>query len=152
MSEPTIRFMTVEDIDSIIVVEHDAFTVPWTGTAFYNELTTNQFAKYIVMEYENEIIGYCGVWIVMDEAHITNIAIHSKHRGKGFGELLFRYMIELAKMYGAKKMTLEVRVTNYTAQNLYKKLGFVPGGIRKNYYSDNGEDALVMWVNLDEGS
>lgn len=150
MSEPIIRFMNVEDIARVLVVEHDAFAVPWTENAFYNELTTNQFAKYVVMELDEKIIGYCGVWIVVDEAHITNIAIHSKYRGKGYGEMLFQSVIELSKMFGAQTMTLEVRVSNIPAQNLYKKLGFLPGGIRKNYYSDNGEDALVMWVNLNE--
>lgn len=150
MTEPKIRFMTTMDIDDVLEIERDAFPVPWTREAFYNELKTNEYAHYVVLEAGNEIAGYCGVWIVAGEAHITNIAIHSKHRGKGFGKMLFQKVIELAKMYGAEKMTLEVRASNAVAQNMYKKFGFVPGGIRKKYYQDNGEDALVMWVNFDE--
>ena len=148
MSEPSIRYMTLEDIDDVLIVEHDSFTVPWSRVAFVNELTANQFARYLVMEVDNEIIGYCGVWLVVDEAHITNIAIHSKYRGKSYGQMLLYSVIELAKTYGVCKMTLEVRVSNQAALKLYSKFGFEPGGIRKNYYTDNGEDALVMWVGL----
>ena len=150
VSEAVIRMMNTEDIENVLVVEENSFTVPWSRTAFYNELTNNNFAHYLVMEVEGQLIGYCGVWIVMDEAHITNIAIHSLHRGKKFGEALLLHSMQLAKLYGCKKMTLEVRVSNQVAQNLYTKLGFMPGGIRKMYYTDNLEDALVMWVNLDE--
>lgn len=148
VSEAVIRMMKVEDIEDVLFVEEDSFTVPWTRTAFYNELTNNNFAHYLVMEVDERVIGYCGVWIVVDEAHITNIAVHSKHRGKRLGELLLLHVMQLAKMYGAKKMTLEVRISNIVAQSLYKKLGFIQGGIRKGYYTDNQEDAIVMWVNL----
>lgn len=150
MGDVVVRFMTVDDIDAIMVVEYDAFTVPWSRTAFRNELTANQFAHYLVLELDGKVIGYCGLWVIMDEAQITNIAIHSTHRGKKFGERLLQEAMEVARAYGAEVMTLEVRVTNTVAQNLYKKLGFQPGGIRKNYYSDNLEDALVMWVKLSE--
>ncbi|OLO26707.1 ribosomal-protein-alanine N-acetyltransferase [Alkalihalophilus pseudofirmus] len=148
MTEPIIRFMTVNDLEQVLIVEKDAFTVPWSRTAFYNELSSNQFAHYVVMELEGVIIGYCGVWLVMDEAHITNIAILSQYRGNKYGETLLLYVMELAKMYGAIKMTLEVRVSNQAAKGLYEKLGFMSGGIRKNYYTDNLEDALVMWAVL----
>ncbi|WP_096201974.1 ribosomal protein S18-alanine N-acetyltransferase [Bacillus sp. FJAT-45350] len=150
--EVSIRLMTVDDIDQVLVVEEDSFTVPWSRTAFYNEMTNNQFAQYLVIEADGEIIGYCGVWIVIDEAHITNIAILSKYRGKKLGEALLLHAMELAKVYGSKKMTLEVRISNVVAQKLYEKLGFKPGGIRKKYYTDNFEDALVMWVVLNEES
>lgn len=86
----------------------------------------------------------------MDEAHITNIAISPKERGKKFGEALMREAMERAKAQGAKLMTLEARVSNVAALNLYRKLGFQNGGIRKGYYTDNQEDAIVMWVNFDE--
>lgn len=150
MIERSIRFMTVDDIDDVLIVEHDAFTVPWSKAAFLNELTNNQFAQYLVLEAEGKIIGYCGLWIILDEAHITNIAILSQYRGEKLGEYLLRYAMELAKLYGATKMTLEVRVSNEPAQRLYKKLGFVEGGLRKQYYTDNLEDAKVMWVVLSE--
>ncbi|MFB4166041.1 ribosomal protein S18-alanine N-acetyltransferase [Alteribacillus sp. JSM 102045] len=147
---PVIRFMEEEDLEGVLRVEHDAFQIPWTRYAFVNELTNNQFAHYLVAEYDKEVIGYCGVWIIIDEAHITNIAVHSSYRGKKMGETLLVNALEMASAYGAKTMSLEVRVSNQTAQSLYKKLGFQSGGIRKNYYTDNQEDALVMWVNIDE--
>lgn len=142
------RFMKEEDIDHILEIEHASFTSPWSREAFYNELNHNKFAIYIVLEVDNEIAGYCGVWIVIDEAHITNIAILPKYRGQKLGEALMAKLFEVAKTMGAKSMTLEVRVTNYIAQSLYRKFGFQKGGIRKNYYTDNQEDAIVMWVNL----
>ncbi|WP_240377472.1 ribosomal protein S18-alanine N-acetyltransferase [Bacillus piscicola] len=147
---PIIRFMEETDIDGVLRVEHDAFQMPWTRYAFENELRHNRFARYLVAEWEEEIIGYCGVWIVLDEANITNIAVHSRHRGKKAGETLLIHAIDLASVYGVKRMSLEVRVSNTAAQSLYTKLGFQKGGIRKSYYTDNNEDALVMWVNIDE--
>ncbi|MBM7705084.1 ribosomal protein S18-alanine N-acetyltransferase [Metabacillus iocasae] len=142
------RLMEMEDIDDVVEIEHQSFATPWSREAFYNELVNNQFSTYIVMEENEKVVGYCGTWIVVDEAHITNIALLPAYRGKGLGELLLNNVINLVKEMGAISMTLEVRISNYTAQSLYRKLGFEPGGIRKNYYSDNNEDALVMWVNL----
>jgi [ribosomal protein S18]-alanine N-acetyltransferase len=142
------RYMTEEDIDQILEVEHASFATPWSREAFYNEIYQNKFAVYIVLEEDDKIIGYCGAWVVIDEAHITNIAILPSYRGRQLGEALLRKMMSIAKDMGARSMTLEVRVTNHVAQSLYRKLGFQNGGIRKNYYSDNQEDALVMWVNI----
>ncbi|MDT8862397.1 ribosomal protein S18-alanine N-acetyltransferase [Alkalihalobacillus sp. MEB130] len=146
----TVRFMTVDDLDVVLEVERDSFTTPWDPSIFLNELTTNQFANYLVYEVNGDIIGYCGLWIVMDEAQVTNVAIRSTYRGQGHGERLLRYVISFLKQMGVLKLSLEVRVSNYVAQNLYRKIGFVEGGIRKNYYADNLEDALVMWVKLDD--
>ena len=103
-------------------------TTPWSRYAFTCELRDNQFSKYIVARYDNKIIGYAGMWIILDEAHVTNIGVLSDYRGAGIGELLMRSLMNLAKDRGAKKMTLEVRKTNYVAQNLYSKLGFEPIG------------------------
>lgn len=142
------RYMREEDIDQILEVEHASFTTPWSREAFYNEIHNNKFAVYIVIEADGKIVGYCGAWIVIDEAHVTNIAILPEYRGMKLGEALLRKMMLKAISMGARSMTLEVRVTNYIAQSLYKKLGFQEGGLRKNYYSDNQEDARVMWVKL----
>ncbi|MDR6120603.1 ribosomal protein S18-alanine N-acetyltransferase [Neobacillus drentensis] len=142
------RYMREEDIDQVLEVEHASFTTPWSREAFYNEIHNNKFAVYIVLEEENQIIGYCGTWVVIDEAHVTNVAIMPGYRGKKLGEALMTKLMSVARELGARSMTLEVRVTNHVAQSLYRKLGFQNGGIRKNYYSDNQEDALVMWVNL----
>ena len=142
------RMMNVDDIDQVMVVEHKSFTIPWSRESFYNEIITNQFAVYLVLEDEGRVIGYCGVWIVVDEAHITNIALLPEYRGRKLGEALLRKIIEVAIERGAKTMTLEVRMSNMIAQSLYRKLGFQGGAIRKRYYTDNHEDALVMWVNF----
>lgn len=142
------RYMKEEDLDQILEVEHASFATPWSREAFYNEIYNNKFAVYIVLEEDNKIIGYCGAWVVIDEAHVTNVAILPEYRGRHLGEALLRKMMTVAKDMGARSMTLEVRVTNNVAQSLYRKLGFQNGGIRKNYYTDNQEDALVMWVNI----
>ncbi|MFT8319249.1 MAG: ribosomal protein S18-alanine N-acetyltransferase [Sporolactobacillus sp.] len=144
----SIRKMEIEDIERVMVVEHDAFDVPWSEQAFYNELLNNHFATYFVAEYVGQIIGYCGVWVIVDEAHVTNLAVLSHYRGYKVGEGLLRHVITFAKMKGSRSMSLEVRVSNEIAQNLYRKLGFSNGGIRKNYYTNNNEDALVMWVKI----
>ncbi|KIL50589.1 ribosomal protein S18-alanine N-acetyltransferase [Jeotgalibacillus soli] len=144
----TFRWMTMDDIDAVMSVEEQSFSSPWKRVAFENELTINEFAKYLLLEWEGEIVGYCGMWLIVDEAHITNVAILPNYRGKKLGEALMRQIMMIATASGAKSMTLEVRVSNLIAQSLYRKLGFHNGGIRKQYYSDNQEDALVMWVNL----
>ena len=142
------RSMNIDDIDQVMVVEHESFTLPWSREAFYNELIQNKFAVYTVIEMDGKIVGYCGVWLVADEAHITNVAVLPEYRGKKLGEALMRKVMDISRKEGAVHMTLEVRVTNHMAQSLYRKLGFQGGAIRKRYYTDNQEDALVMWVSL----
>ncbi|MBU8881296.1 ribosomal protein S18-alanine N-acetyltransferase [Bacillus sp. FJAT-29790] len=144
----TFRLLNEKDVDAIHEIEHESFTAPWSREAFQNELTKNQFAVYVGLEEDGIVIGYCGVWIVIDEAHITNVALLPQYRGKKLGEALMREVMEVSSRKGAKSMTLEVRLSNVVAQSLYRKLGFQNGAIRKNYYTDNQEDALVMWVNL----
>jgi ribosomal-protein-alanine N-acetyltransferase len=144
----TFREMKEEDIEQIVKIEEESFSIPWTYDAFERELSMNQFACYTVMEENNQIIGYCGLWVILDESHITNIAVLPEYRGRKLGEALLREVMKKARNLGAKTMTLEVRVSNKAARGLYRKLGFQDGGIRKRYYTDNGEDALVMWVNL----
>lgn len=144
------RKMTVDDVDAVDEIEKLSFTLPWTKDAFYNEMNINEHAYYVIAETEEGIVGYCGMWLVLDEAHVTNIAIHPDQRGKKLGGGLMEAAIETAKAQGAVLMTLEARVSNLVAQNLYRKLGFKNGGIRKRYYTDNYEDAIVMWVRFDE--
>lgn len=145
---PSFRLMQMADIDQICGIEQEAFTSPWTAAAFQNELANNLFARYLVMERDGEIIGYGGMWLITDEAHITNIAVRADYRGRKLGEKLLRELQETARVMGANRMTLEVRVSNYVAQRLYEKMGFVSTGVRKGYYSDNMEDALIMWAEL----
>ncbi|MDE0582000.1 ribosomal protein S18-alanine N-acetyltransferase [Planococcus sp. A6] len=146
----TFRKMTIHDVNEVYEIEKQSFTLAWTKEAFEQEMLKNEFAYYVLAETQEGVVGYCGMWLVMDEAHITNIAISPKERGKKFGEALMKEAIETAKAQGAKLMTLEARVSNVAALNLYRKLGFQNGGIRKGYYTDNQEDAIVMWVNFDE--
>ncbi|MFX3673334.1 MAG: ribosomal protein S18-alanine N-acetyltransferase [Paenisporosarcina sp.] len=141
------RKMVEDDIEGVLKIEEEAFSLPWTRDAFIHEMRDNLHAYYVVaLNSEEEIVGYCGMWLVMDESHITNVAVTEKAKGQGIGEALMRESIRIALENEVVLMTLEVRVSNVIAQNLYRKLGFQNGGIRRNYYSDNQEDALVMWV------
>lgn len=145
----TIRAMQVDDVPSVFDIERESFNdSSWTIDAFYHELNENNFAKYFVVIFQEEIIGYLGLWIVIDQAQITTIAIKESFRGYGLGQLLLNYVMDYAR-HTCEVMSLEVRITNVVAQHVYKKLGFQYGGKRKNYYGE-GEDALVMWVNLNE--
>jgi ribosomal-protein-alanine N-acetyltransferase len=145
------RLMNLNDIGTIVDIERESFTAPWSEEAFRMELTQNLFAKYMVMELDGTVLGYGGMWLIIDEAHITNIAIREKYRGMGHGKELLREMMKSAHWLGAQRMTLEVRVTNERAQSLYRKMGFYPAGVRPGYYSDNLEDALIMWADLVPG-
>lgn len=140
------RQMTAADIPAVVKIEQEAFPTPWTQEIFEHEMTGNDYAHYIVAVAEDQIIGHCGMWVVLDECHITNVAVLQSWRGKGIGESLMQKAVDLCKLNDVRLMTLEVRVSNEIAQNLYRKLGFQDGGIRKNYYTDDQEDALVMWV------
>ena len=141
--------MRIADIAAVVAIEEEAFATPWTAEIFQHELTGNNYAHYIVAQQDDEVIGHVGMWLVLDECHITNVAVRQHMRGNGIGEALMREAIALCKEKDVRLMTLEVRMTNDTAQALYRKLGFKDGGIRKNYYSDNNEDGLVMWVEFE---
>ena len=146
----TYRKMTPDDVEAVHVIELATFPTPWTLDSFHYEMRENQYAHYLVAEDETGIIGFCGMWLVIDAAQITNVAVVERMRGKKIGEALMKEAMRVAREGNMDVMSLEVRVTNVVAQNLYRKLGFQDGGIRKGYYTDNGEDALVMWVNLNE--
>ncbi|MFJ7954638.1 ribosomal protein S18-alanine N-acetyltransferase [Lysinibacillus sp. NPDC096418] len=148
-SKVTYRKMTSDDVESVYAIELATFPTPWTLDSFYYEVHENQYAYYLIAVDEDEsIIGFCGMWMVIDAAQITNVAVIDAARGRGIGEALMREAMRIAREHSMDVMSLEVRVTNNVAQNLYRKLAFQDGGIRKGYYTDNGEDALVMWVNL----
>jgi [ribosomal protein S18]-alanine N-acetyltransferase len=146
------RSMRLGDIDEVCGIEKEAFPTPWSEGAFQNELVNNQFAHYLIMECNDVVAGYGGMWLIMDEAHVTNIAVKAAYRGQKLGERLLRQLQETAVFLGAQKMTLEVRVSNLVAQKLYEKLGFRSVGVRRGYYSDNHEDALIMWADLEARS
>jgi len=142
--------MEMRDLDEIEEVERLSFSTPWSRDSFINELKKNVFARYFIVEKEHRVIGYGGMWLVLDEAHITNIAIHPDYRGRYLGERLMHRLMSFAAESGAAAMTLEVRRSNEAAKKLYRKLGFVEEGVRPGYYTDNGEDAIIMWVRLDD--
>ncbi|RKQ28325.1 ribosomal protein S18-alanine N-acetyltransferase [Oceanobacillus halophilus] len=148
MAEIVIRDMELKDVNQVMEVEKASFTTPWTTDVFYQEIVDNAHAHYYVLEVNEKIVGYVGMWIVIDDAQITNIAIMPDYRGCKLGEKLFGFVMQMLTNIGVKRLSLEVRVSNIVAQKLYRKFGLVPGGIRKNYYTDSGEDAMVMWVNL----
>lgn len=120
------RLMQLDDIPDVLEIEHEAFTLPWTEEAFRNELTMNHFAKYMIMELDGQAIGYAGMWTIMDEAHITNIAIREAYRGRKLGDKLLNELMQTASYLGMERMTLEVRVTNRIAQGLYEKKALSP--------------------------
>ena len=140
--------MTKEHIKDVHKIEEDSFSIPWSEKAFYDELTKNKMAIYIVAKKDNEIIGYGGMWHVINEGHITNVAVKKEYRGKGVGSKIIGAFIDIANEKEMIGITLEVRVSNDIAKNLYKKNGFIMEGIRKEYYEDNKEDAIIMWKNL----
>ncbi|WP_090795276.1 ribosomal protein S18-alanine N-acetyltransferase [Pelagirhabdus alkalitolerans] len=148
MSQPIIRDMDRKDIDAVEMIERETFSTPWSREIYLKEIEENKFAYYFVIEEDQEIVGFCGVWFVFDDAQITNLAIDKRHRNKGYGKMLFQYVLNRAIARGIHQLSLEVRESNETAQSLYKKFGLQPAGIRKQYYTDNQEDAIVMWVKL----
>ena len=144
-----IRHMTKDDVDAVYKGEENCFTDPWSKDSIRKELK-NDLARYLVAEIDNQIVGYVGVWFVVDEGHITNVAVHSDYRERKIGDKLVDEMVKLCKENNLVAMTLEVRTSNTVAQNLYRKYGFKMAGIRKEYYSDNKEDAIIMWNQLKE--
>ena len=144
-----IEQMTSKDIDGVFEVEKNCFEHHWSKDAFKKELN-NEVARYLVAKLDGKVVGYVGIWFVMDEGHITNVAVHSDYRERTIGDKLVDEMVKLCKENNLVAMTLEVRTSNTVAQNLYRKYGFKMAGIRKEYYSDNKEDAIIMWIQLKE--
>lgn len=136
--------MTLHDLDEVLYIERASFTTPWSRRAFITELTENHYALYLVARRGDRVVGYAGMWIILDEAHITNIAVHPACRGQGVGTLLMQAVVERTTARGCRKVTLEVRRSNLVAQHLYERFGFRFQGVRKGYYTDTGEDAFVM--------
>ena len=143
---PRIERMSMADIGEVRRIETTSFTTQWPSDAFYNELHNNRSAHYFVSRLDGKVIAYGGIWAVLEDSHITTIAVDPDYRGKRYGELLLVRMIDEAIERGAAWMTLEVRESNTAAQQLYRKYGFTTVTTRKGYYSDNNESALVMWA------
>ena len=151
MADFEISLMTPADVDGMYAIELDTFSVPWSREAIAAELE-NPCARYLVAQKDGEVVGYAGMWLVIDEAHVTNVAVRRDMRGMGLGAQLMEKLIQLAADSGMIWMTLEVRRSNKVAQSLYHKFGFIDVGYRKRYYEDNQEDALLMGLDhLPEG-
>jgi ribosomal-protein-alanine N-acetyltransferase len=144
MAETTIRRMTEGDVTAVHGIEAASFPTPWTLAMFLSEMRENKVARYLVIQAEGEVAGFAGVHIILDEGHITNIAVAPAYRGLGYGKLITLALMQYASNLGVSYLTLEVRKSNEKAKRLYASLGFTPVGLRKNYYPDTGEDALLM--------
>ena len=141
----TIRRMTVDDIPQVCLIENVTFTPPWSEDSFHREMTEHACARYLVaVSDDGAILAYAGAWMILDEGHITNIAVAPEHRGHGVGRAVTEALMQYAANLGVQYMTLEVRRSNLVAQALYKSVGFIELGVRKRYYEDNQEDALLM--------
>lgn len=151
--------MQVADLDQVIRIEQAAFSAPWPASAYRYELTKNDLSTYLVLRQRHPpapkrsffqhkpqslIVAYGGFWMMVDEAHISTIATLPQRRGQGLGEMMLVALIDAAILSKAILVTLEVRVSNDVAQNLYHKYHFAVVGRRKGYYQDNHEDALIM--------
>lgn len=140
-----IKFSTLkkEGIEDVMKINSLSFSVPWSRSALESEMN-NSLAFYAAAFKDSKVIGYGGMWVIIDEATITNIAVHPDFRNQHIGTRIMEELFKKCRLEGVKNIYLEVRKTNYTAQHLYKKFGFVKNGIRKKYYTDNLEDAIIM--------
>ena len=143
----TIRRMQASDVDNVITIEEKAYGEHhWSKESFLNELS-NELARYnCAFDEDGNLVGYSGCWQILEEVHITNIAVSPDFRRKKVGEKLLKRIVDECYENMAKYITLEVRVSNTPAINLYEKYGFKSLGVRKGYYQNNNEDALIMWT------
>lgn len=139
---------SAKHIDDLVVVENLSFEIPWSRQSLIDEIVNNSTAVYFCALSDDMAIGYVGMWQVIDEGHITNIAVHPEFRKSGAGSLLMEELLKEAHTRGITALTLEVRESNESAKSLYRKYGFEEGGARKAYYADNREDAIIMWKYL----
>ncbi|MBV8153242.1 MAG: ribosomal protein S18-alanine N-acetyltransferase [Candidatus Eremiobacteraeota bacterium] len=142
----TIEPMRSDDIPAVLGIETLSFTTTWPANAFSNELSANKLAHYYVGRVDEKIVAYGGIWVILEDSHITTIAVQPEFRGRGLGEQMLIHLLDEAMTRGASWITLEVRETNDVAQRLYRKYGFTNVSVRRAYYSDNNENAVVMWA------
>ena len=144
MSDIVYRRMNLDDVARVAELEKICFRTPWSYNSLKGELS-NSVAHYIVAVSDGLVVGYAGMWVMFEEAHMTNIAVDPDYRGQGIARRLIIKLMELALKLGGERMTLEVRENNHNAQRLYASLGFAYAGTRKHYYTDTGENALILW-------
>ena len=143
----TIKRMSKDDIDGVIAIEEKAYGAHhWSKDSFMQELSNDLAWYYSLFDSKGKLVAYAGTWHILEEAHITNIAVDADERRKGYGEALLKHILDDCYKEKIKYLTLEVRKSNKPAINLYEKYGFTSFGLRKKYYQDNNEDALIMWT------
>jgi ribosomal-protein-alanine N-acetyltransferase len=140
--------MQLADIGEVRAIELDVFPTPWPSNAYHRELTSNRSAHYLCLWRNSQIAAYGGLWGVGEEAHVTTIGVRRQEQGKGLGRVMFAALVARAYELGANFISLEVRPTNEVAIHLYESFGFKVMARRRGYYTDNGEDAVVMWSDL----
>ena len=150
MSELIIRKAEEKDILPITYIEKQCFTVPWTYESLHHDIMENKLAFYIVAELEGIVCGYVGIWNIVDEGHITNVAVSPMFRRKHIASAMLDVLLDVTGKAGVKRFTLEVRPSNQAALSLNEGKGFRSVGVRKGYYEDNGEDAVIMWKEQQE--
>jgi ribosomal-protein-alanine N-acetyltransferase len=138
--------MTQNDLGAVLRIEGLSFSTSWPSNAFSNEIRDNKLAHYFIGRLGGQIVAYGGIWVILEDSHITTIAVHPQYRGLKLGEEMLIKLLDEAIAQGASWITLEVRESNDVAQKLYRKYGFTTVSTRRGYYSDNGENALVMWA------
>jgi ribosomal-protein-alanine N-acetyltransferase len=156
----SLELMREADVNTVQEIEREIFATPWPRNAYYRELASRASAHYVVLrqdgpverpaqvraaDFDPTIIGYGGMWRMYDEAHVTTIGVRHDLQHRGYGRMIFAGLVQAAYDMGAKWVTLEVRTTNDNAMKMYEGFGFKVIGRRKGYYTDNGEDAIVMW-------
>lgn len=147
MSVPALRPLALEHLDQVCAIERLCFTTPWTRPLFEAELQKPEICFWRTLVDAEGVVAYGGFWKAVDEAHFTNIAVHPRAQRRGHGRALLRALLELARAQGCLSATLEVRPSNAGARALYEGEGFAAAAIRPRYYSDDGEDALILWRN-----
>jgi ribosomal-protein-alanine N-acetyltransferase len=138
--------MQESDVASVLAIEDAAFSTTWPDNAFRHELEENRLAHYFVARHEGKVVGFGGIWVILEDSHITTIAVHPDFQRRKFGEAILLALLQQAVQREAAWMTLEVRISNTSAQRLYHKYGFTTVATRRGYYTEDQEDALVMWA------
>ncbi len=141
-----VRPAKISDVDAIYNIEIQTFSDAWTRESFVTEIEDNDVARYYVAELDGNVVAYIGYWQILDQAHITNVAVLSDYRGRGIAKKLLEKLFDEAKKENTLSYTLECRVSNTVAISLYESVGFKSWGIRPKYYLDNNEDAVIMWL------
>lgn len=137
--------MQLADVEQVAALDEKCFPTPWSESAYITEVH-NHSAYYVVARLGEKVVGYAGAWLIMDESHITTIGVDPKYQRQGIGERLLANLLREAIRRGIERSTLEVRKFNHVAQRLYRKYGFHAVAVRKGYYTDNNEDAIIMWI------